>query len=89
MLAIPPIFDNSVVNSFFDQVRRLDFSQDVTLDGSQAIKVSTLAVQVLLSLEKTLLMNGKALHIDNPTKEFAELMQDLGLAGTFARWRAQ
>lgn len=88
MLTIPPIFDNTVASSFYDTVRALDLEQDVTLDGSQIARFSSLAVQVLLSLEKSLQQHGKALHVANPSKDFQDMMKDVGLGEALARWSA-
>lgn len=88
MLTIPPIFDNTVASSFYDSVRALDLTNDVTLDGSQISRFSSLALQVLLSLEKSLQLSGKALHIANPSSDFQTMMKDVGLGDALQRWSA-
>jgi anti-anti-sigma regulatory factor len=86
MLVLPFDFDNSAAVQFFDQVRALDVSADVTVDAGQVVKISTLAVQTLLALEKSLKDQGHALKVEPATRDFKDTLHDLGLDEALSRW---
>ena len=86
MISLPPIFDNNAANGFYDSVRAQDMAQGIELDASQVGRMSSLAVQVLLSLEKSLAQHGKALKVSNASKDFCDIIHDLGLDDSLSRW---
>lgn len=86
MLTLPSNFDNVAAAEFFDRVRGLDLGQDVELNAAEVSKITTLAVQTLLSVEKTLGQQGKVLKIHNATKDFKDVVTDLGLGDALTRW---
>jgi hypothetical protein len=88
MLMLPSNFDNVAAAEIYDRVRTLDLNQDVELNAAEVSKITTLAVQTLLSLEKSLAQQGKALKIQNVTKDFKDVVTDLGLGEALARWSA-
>lgn len=88
MVALPASFDNVAAASFFDAARTFGLDADVTLDGGAVTKLSTLAIQVLISLDISLQQHGHKLLISNPSKEMHEVMQDVGLQDVFKRWSA-
>lgn len=88
MLALPSNFDNAAAAEFFDRVRGLELNNDIILNAGEVSKITTLAVQTLLALEKSLQQQGKRLVVENPSSDFKGVVTDLGLGDVLARWSA-
>ncbi len=88
MITLPADFDAMAAIQFYDVARGEDLSQDLRLNAEGVAKIGTLGVQTLLSLEKTLQQQGKALHVDNASKEFKDVLEELGLGDALKRWGA-
>ncbi len=88
MLALPSNFDNAAAAEFFDRVRGLDLNSDLTINAGEVSKITTLAVQTLLALEKSLQQQGKRLVVENQTSDFKGVVTDLGLGDALTRWSA-
>jgi anti-anti-sigma regulatory factor len=79
-------FDNTAAVQFFDMARELPLTEDVTLDASGVMHITTLAVQTLLALDTSLRQQGHKLWVTGPSKDFTETMTDMGLADLLKRW---
>ena len=89
MTALVAQFDNIAAVQFFDTARELPLSEDITLDAGEVRHITTLAVQTLLALENSLRQQGHKLLVKNASKDFAETLNDMGLADILKRWSGE
>jgi anti-anti-sigma regulatory factor len=88
MVALPANFDNVAAVDFYDQLRALPLSEDLHLDAAQTTRISTLGIQLLVSLENSLSQQGHKLVIENANQDFKETLADIGLTDVMKRWSA-
>lgn len=89
MIPLPASFDNSAAATFCDEVRGIPLTEDAHFLGEGVERISTLAVQVLLSLDIALKQNGHKLIIDKPSKDMVDVFQDIGLGDVLRGWSGQ
>lgn len=86
MAELPASFDNVAAVQFFDLVHDVPLSSDLTCDASAVSKLSTLAIQLLLSIDISLQQQGYRLIIEKASPEMQSVMNEIGLADVMKRW---
>lgn len=60
----------------------VDESESVCIDASRVSKISTPAIQILLSLDTFMESCAKSLELQSPSEAFLSAFQDLGLGSS-------
>ena len=87
MVALPAVLDlNNIAAVKALLLEQLEKSEDVTIDCSMVTRVTTPAVQILLSYAKTIAIEGRRPQLHNPSEAFRTAFSDLGLQDQLSQW---
>ena len=65
----------------------LDQSNDLVLDASQVVKLSTPCVQIIISAMNSMERESRICRMTEPSAYFSNFMNDLGFGEMLERWR--
>ncbi len=70
--------ENESGQDIFEKVSNMDTNESISIDASGVERIKTPALQVLLSLEKTLVANGQSLSVSPRSEYFNKFCGILG-----------
>ena len=77
VIVLEPKLDMSAAEALLDSFGSAE-GQDVTIDASQVTHLGVLAMQVILSAQKTFIENNCQIAVDNPSDAFIQQAGYLG-----------
>jgi len=87
-MELPSSVTMDVVEELFAEMKqlKLDSFESFTLDASKVTTITTPGVQLIVSLDRSLKEQNVKLSLINPTENFSQTFQLLGLGSTLSGW---
>ena len=77
VIVLEPKLDMSAAEALLDSLSSVE-GQDITIDASHVTHLGVLAMQVILSAQKTFLENNCQITVDSPSEAFTQQAGFLG-----------
>ena len=83
---LPAQVDIASAAQVCNEVKSSCMGNDIAFDASAVDRITTPGVQLLIAASSAAKNRGGALHISNPTKEFSNIVSDLGFSNQLKEW---
>lgn len=83
-ITLPPTMDITTVQLWHDNLQQ--YSNNISINASAVEKITSPAIQLLVSLYKNIEQSGNHLWIEQQSSAFTEAFRDFGLIALLQKW---